>query len=78
MRVERIAHGVGVPVLRQIDMRDLPARVHAGVGAPGALHQSFSPDSASIAAVKTPCTVSPSAWICQPQNGAPSYSMVSL
>ena len=38
MRVERVAHGVGVPVLGQIDMGDLPARVHAGIGAAGALH----------------------------------------
>ena len=41
MRIERIAHGVGVPVLREIDMRHLRARVHAGIGAAGALHQGF-------------------------------------
>ena len=37
MRVERVAHRVGVPVLAQIDMRDLPERVHAGIGAAGAV-----------------------------------------
>jgi hypothetical protein len=41
MRVERIAHGVGIPVLHEIDMRDLAARVHAGIGAAGALHQDL-------------------------------------
>ena len=33
MRVERIAHGVGVPVLGEIDMRDLAERMDAGIGA---------------------------------------------
>src|SRR6187551_575445 len=35
MRVERVAHGSGVPIFGEIDMRDLPARVHAGIGAAG-------------------------------------------
>ena len=39
--IERVAHGVGVPVARQIDMRHLGARMHAGIGAPGALHQGL-------------------------------------
>ena len=34
--------------------------------------------SAATAAVSTPCTVTWSAWICQPAKGVPSYSMVSL
>src|SRR3954451_19247277 len=37
MRVRGVAHRVGAPVLREIDMRDLMGRVHAGVGASGAL-----------------------------------------
>ena len=41
MGVERVAHGVGVPVLGQIDMSHLAARVHAGIGAAGALHQGL-------------------------------------
>ena len=41
MRVERVANRIGVPVLAQIDMRDLAARVHAGIGAAGALHRVF-------------------------------------
>ena len=36
MRGERVAHGVGVPFLREIDMRDLAERMHAGIGAAGA------------------------------------------
>ena len=39
MRVERIAHRVGVPVLGEIDMRHLAERMHAGIGAAGALHR---------------------------------------
>ena len=59
-------------------MGDLAARVHAGIGAAGTCTCVFSPDSFSIAAVSTPCTVFWSAWICQPAKGAPSYSMMSL
>ena len=36
MDIERVAHGVAVPILGEIDMRDLAERVHAGIGAPGA------------------------------------------
>ena len=38
MRVERIAHRLGIGLLRQIDMRHLAERMHAGIGAAGALH----------------------------------------
>src|SRR3954464_6729096 len=37
MRVRGVAHPGRAAVLRQIDMRDLMGRVHAGVGAPGTL-----------------------------------------
>ena len=66
------------PVLGEIDMRDLAERVHAGVGAAGALHHRLLAGERPIAAVSTPCTGRPSSWTCQPANGAPSYSMVSL
>ena len=36
MKVDRVAHRVGVPVLGEIDMRDLAERMHAGIGAAGA------------------------------------------
>ena len=39
---------------------------------------TFSPQNASTAAANTPCTEGPLSWICQPTNGPPSYSMVSL
>ncbi len=42
MRIERVAHGVGVPILGEIDMRHLPARMHAGIGAAGALQLHLS------------------------------------
>ena len=41
MRVYGIAHGVGVPALDQVDMADLPQRMHAGVGAPGAVDRDL-------------------------------------
>jgi hypothetical protein len=27
---------------------------------------------------RAPCTVGALSWICQPENGVPSYSMMSL
>ena len=36
MKIDRIAHRVGVPFFAQIDMRHLAERVHAGIGASGA------------------------------------------
>ena len=38
MRVERVADGVGLALAGKIEMRDLAERVHARVGAAGALH----------------------------------------
>ena len=37
MRVERVAQPILAPVARQIDMGDLTQRMHAGVGAAGAM-----------------------------------------
>jgi hypothetical protein len=39
MRIQRIAHRAGIEIAREIDMRHLPERMHAGVGAAGALHR---------------------------------------
>ena len=65
--------------LGEIDMRDLTQRMHAGIGAPGALHRAPSrrrtPRSPSVSA---PCTDGPLACICQPANGVPSYSISEL
>ena len=36
VRVDGIAHLVGAPVFREIDMRDLAQRMHARIGAAGA------------------------------------------
>ena len=38
MRIQRIAHLVGRKLLHQIEMRDLSARMHAGIGAARAGH----------------------------------------
>src|SRR6476646_2458347 len=39
--IECVAHGIGVPLFRQIDVRYLGLCMHAGIRAPGALHQCF-------------------------------------
>ena len=79
MRVERVAHGVGVPVLGEVDMRHLGARVHAGIGAAGALHQrALAGKGRHRRGEHTLHGRLLAAWICQPAKGAPSYSMVSL
>ena len=36
MEIDRVAHLVDVPILGEIDMRDLAERMHAGIGASGA------------------------------------------
>ena len=41
MRVKSVAHGIGRPLARQIDMRHLRAGMHAGIGAPGPLYLGF-------------------------------------
>ena len=79
MRVEASRTVSGVQSLSQVDMRDLAERMHAGIGAPGALRpRRASPQNADERLVSAPCTVGPSPWICQPTNGVPSYSIVSL
>ena len=39
MKVDGVAHGVDVPILGKIDVGDLAERVHAGIGAAGALQR---------------------------------------
>ena len=58
-------------------MRHLAQRMHAGVRAAGAAHDTVSPENLPIASVSRPCTETPSACICQPTNGVPSYSSVT-
>ena len=38
MRIDRVAQPVDAPVAREIDMRHLPERMHAGVGAARPMH----------------------------------------
>ena len=39
MGIDRIAHRVRLPILVEIDMRDLAQRMDAGIGPAGALHE---------------------------------------
>ena len=64
--------------LIKIDMRDLAQRMDAGIGPAGAVHEHHLAAERETAASSAPCTVGPFCWICQPTNGLPSYSMVSL
>src|SRR5262245_19516360 len=41
MRIECVTYGVGIPLLCEIDVGNLSARVNARVGTAGALHQRF-------------------------------------
>ena len=43
MRVQGVAHRVVVPRLGEIEVTDLTERVHAGVGAPGAVDAHLLP-----------------------------------
>ena len=79
MEIDRVAHIVGIPLLGEIDMRDLTERVHAGIGASGAEDgDALAGKSRDRRRSSTPCTETPLSCICQPINGVPSYSMVSL
>ena len=78
MGVERVAHGVAVPVLGEVDMRDLAERVHAGIGAAGAADGDALAAKGGDGVGQTPCTDGPLSCTCQPTKGVPSYSMVSL
>jgi len=57
-----------------------PAPVHARRHRCGQRHEPEHPRAqiALTAVSSAPCTEAPLSWICQPQNGAPSYSMMSL
>ena len=79
MMVERAADLVGRRGARQIDMRDLRQRVHAGIGAPGAEHGDGSRRKSGATAVSSASWIdSPFGWRCQPTKPAPQYSIVSL
>ena len=62
-----------------VEMRHLCERVHARVGAPGAVELEVLPSGhVRTAASISPCTVRAFFWICQPLYFVPAYSMVSL
>ena len=76
MRIQPVADGVGLDRLAR-DRNARPARAHARRHRcgprPGSsrARRSASRSRSSI----SPCTVSASAWNCQPANGVPSYSI---
>ena len=65
-------------MLFDIAMRDLRQRMHAGIGAARAMDAHVLAADRLTAASSAPCTVGALSWICQPENGVPSYSMMSL
>jgi hypothetical protein len=44
---------------------------------PAPRKETVSPENLAIASVSRPCTEAPSACICQPTNGVPSYSRLT-
>ena len=79
MEIDRVAHVVGVPVLGEIDMRDLAQRMHAGIGAAGAVHgDALAGECRNRRGQRALDGRRHCPAICQPTNGVPSYSMVSL
>ena len=76
--VEPLAQPERRPVALEIDMGDLAGRMHAGVGAPRAVDDTRSPVIANTASSRICWTETPFACRCQPTNGAPSYSRMSL
>ena len=77
-RVEPLAEPERLPVALKIDMRDLAERMHARVRAPGAVDDARAPVIAKSAPSSASWTERPFSCRCQPTNGAPSYSRVSL
>ena len=59
-------------------MGDLADRMHAGVGAAGAADGDALAGERRDRVGQHALHRQAAAWICQPTNGAPSYSMVSL
>ena len=79
MRVDRIAHGVGVPLPREIEMGDLSERMHARIGAARPAHRDgLAAEGGDRRLERRPGPTTPFSCTCQPTKGAPSYSITSL
>jgi hypothetical protein len=59
-------------------MRDLSSACTPASVRPEPWTRTCSPQIAFTAVSSAPCTVGALSWICQPENGVPSYSMRSL
>ena len=77
MEVHRRPHGVDRPFAREVEVGDLAQRVHAGVGAAGAAQRNRLAREFVDRLGEAPLHRAPSACICQPTNGVPSYSSVT-
>ena len=77
-RVEPLAEPERLPCALEVDMRDLAQRMHAGVGAPRAMGDRALAVIATSASSSASWTERPFSCRCQPTNGAPSYSRMSL
>ena len=59
-------------------MRDLAERMHAGIGAPGAMDADVLAADRLDRGLERALHRRAVFCTCQPQNGVPSYSMMSL
>ncbi len=57
-------------------MRHPSQRMDTGIGAARASERDALSRERANGVGQGPCTDTPSAWICQPTKGVPSYSMV--
>ena len=78
MGVQPVAKAARHEMFCDVAMRDLPQRMHAGIGAAGAVHANVLAADRLDRGFQRALHGWPLSWICQPENGVPSYSMMSL
>ena len=78
MRVQPVAQPARQKRLFDIAMRDLRQRMHAGIGAARAVDANLLAADRLHRGFQRALHRRPLSWICQPENGVPSYSMMSL
>ena len=78
MRVQPVAKPARHEMPGNIAMRDLAQRMHAGIGAAGAVDAHLFAADRLDRGLQRALHRGAVVLICQPENGAPSYSMMSL
>src|SRR5438552_12917418 len=78
MRVEPVAQTPGTKCLAISQWATCASACTPASVRPAPLTRTSSPQIALTACSSAPCTVGALSWICQPENGVPSYSMMSL